>query len=224
MPGLLAIAGFGLFASAALYGGWGWLLVWPGANFLAVAVAYLMRAPGIFGKQSSGRLRSMRVFLLFPYFLYSWMTWWLQTRLSSEPLCHEVAPGIWLGRRASRAELPADLKLVVDLSSEFPVACGVVEDLDYLCEPTLDLTAPSKEKFPELIERLRACEVPAYIHCALGHGRSACVAAGVLLARGLAESFEEAEAKLKSVRPGVHLQRDQRRLVQEWWNTARPKP
>jgi protein-tyrosine phosphatase len=53
-----------------------------------------------------------------------------------------------------------------------------------------------------------------YIHCAVGHGRSATVAAAVLLARGLAANPREAVALLRRSRPLVRLTRVQRCVLE----------
>jgi protein-tyrosine phosphatase len=46
---------------------------------------------------------------------------------------------------------------------------------------------------------------PVYVHCAVGHGRSATFVAAYLLASGAADSPQQAIAFLKARRPGVHI-------------------
>ena len=54
---------------------------------------------------------------------------------------------------------------------------------------------------------------PVYVHCALGHGRSALIAAAVLLRRGIVSDVGAAESHLRERRPGVRLKGGQRRLL-----------
>lgn len=46
---------------------------------------------------------------------------------------------------------------------------------------------------------------PVYVHCALGHGRSACVVVAYLLSTGAVGTVAEGIRLLKSLRPGVRL-------------------
>ena len=52
-----------------------------------------------------------------------------------------------------------------------------------------------------------------YVHCAVGHGRSAALVAAVLLARGRAASVDEAEAQMRQKRPRVGLGPSQKALL-----------
>ncbi len=211
----LLLVGVGQGALAALGPRAAWLLAWSGISFVIVAAAYALRKPGVFGKRGDGTLAWGPCVLLLPYLLLTWLLWWCQTRFSQESVCDEVAPGLWLGRRPSAKELPPDVALVVDLTSEFGEPRAVRTGRAYLCLPTLDNAAPSREAFGEAVRRAAACDGAVYVHCALGHGRSALVAAAVLRARGLAGSPEEALAQIKQARPGVRLNRNQRAFLRE---------
>jgi protein-tyrosine phosphatase len=203
-----------LLVLAGALGGWAWLLAWPGASFLLLGAAYLGLGPRIYGKRPDGRLAWWALVPLFPYLLLTWVVWHLQRRLGKEPCASEVAPGLWVGRRPFPAELPPGVDLVVDLTAEFRPARGVTTGRDYLCLPTLDALAPEERPLAELVSRVASWPGVVYIHCALGHGRSALVAAGVLLARGLALDVESAERMIRQARPGVRLKRAQRRLLE----------
>jgi protein-tyrosine phosphatase len=202
----LAVIGFAL-------GYWGWALLWPALSFVIVAAAYAGLGPTVFGKRPDGRLAGWAVALLLPYLVLTWALWrWLR-RLGKEPCCHEVAPGLWLGRRPLPDEVPAGVDLVVDLTAEFPEPRGVCDGRTYLCLPTLDTLAPDERAFGELVRRVAGWPGTVYVHCASGHGRSATVAAAVLIARGLAGDVNEAEAMLRRARPGVRLKKAQRELL-----------
>jgi hypothetical protein len=182
---------------------------------LIVGIAYLRRDARVFGKRASdGRMTPLAVMVLFPYVALAWTLWQLKSRLAAEAAWHEVAPGIRLGRRPlSRAELPADTRCVVDLTSELPRALPEAPVARYLCLPTLDTSVASDAAFGELLERLVAEEGPLYVHCAMGHGRSATLAAALLVRRGLAADADQAIAALKAVRPGVSLHAVQREAL-----------
>jgi protein-tyrosine phosphatase len=50
----------------------------------------------------------------------------------------------------------------------------------------------------------------------MGYGRSATVAAAVLMAKGLAADEREAEKMLQTKRPGVRLKKQQRETLRRW--------
>jgi hypothetical protein len=196
-----------------------WLLLWPAVSFALVGVAYGGVGPRVFGKRPDGTLAPWALVVLFPYLALTWLLWHLARLVSRESCSHEIVPGVWLGRRALSHELPAGIELIVDLTAEFPRPTGVNIGRAYYCLPTLDATAPGEAGFRELVQRLAAWPGPVYVHCAAGHGRSATVVAGLLLARGLAADARQAEAALRKVRPGVRLNRAQRALLER---AARP--
>ncbi len=190
---------------------WGWLLVWFGASFLGVALAYSMGKPGAFGKDGSGRL-PWWVWLPFgPHLFFTWLSWQGMRRFGGEACCHQVAPGLWLGRRPYADELPPDVGLVVDLTCEFPRAEGVGLNRTYVCFPVLDGTAIDAERFSRVVDQAAGWKDRAvYIHCAIGHGRSAMVAAAVLIRKGLHADPDEAIRAIQRVRPRVGLSPGQR--------------
>lgn len=212
---VFSVFGAYLLAGAALLGGWGWLLAWPALSYLIVAAGYLGLGPRVFGKRGDGRRSWWAFVLLMPYLTLTWVLWHIYRRWGNRPCCHEVAPGLWLGRRPLRHELPADVALIVDVTAEFSPARGVVGGREYLTVPTLDGTPSREAEVRAVLARLAEQDGTVFIHCAAGHGRSALVAAGVLLARGLASDAKQAEEMLRAVRPGVRLNREQRRLLKQ---------
>lgn len=127
---------------------------------------------------------------------------------------HEVAPNLWLGLRLRAWELPEFITLVVDLTCEYTRhrqwTCA------YLCVPTLDDAVPDRAQYERAIVRVVNWSGPVYVHCAAGAGRSALLAAGVLLRRGLAATPAAAEAMLRERRAVVHLQPGQRQFLQQF--------
>lgn len=211
--GLLILAqGLALAGLAAQLGGWGWLLAWPAVASVVVAVAYLADWTWIFGKRADGSLRWLPHLLLGPFLWATWAVWHLARRLGREPASHEVVPGLWLGRRPFLEELPPGCALVVDMTAEFPAHKAILAGVPYVCIPTLDGTPPAAE-LEAVLQRIDDAAGPVYIHCAAGHGRSATLAACVLIRRGLAHDVHEAQARLRASRPSVRLHRAQRARV-----------
>jgi protein-tyrosine phosphatase len=212
-----------LAALAVLLRGPCWLLLWPALSFGLVGAAFAGLGPGVFGKRADGRLAGWAVALLLPYLALTWALWHLLRLTGREPCCHEVAPGVWVGRRAFARELPGGVSLVVDLTAEFPEPRAVTAGRGYLCLPTLDSAAPDPVGFAALLAKLKDHPGPVYIHCASGHGRSATVAGALLLARGRAAEPREAERLLRQVRPGIRLNKAQRALLRDYLD-HQPKP
>jgi protein-tyrosine phosphatase len=191
---------------------------WCGVSFLIVGIAYGWLGAKVFGKQSDGSMAWWAIALLWPYLLLTWSIWHVQRIAIKEKCCHEIGPGIWLGRRPFLQELPANINLIVDLTAEFPARPKVIAGKTYICLPTLDGMVPGDRPFRELIEQLVLWQGNMYIHCALGHGRSATVAAALLVAKKLAENGAQAEAAIASKRPQIGLTKVQRHLLKRVTN------
>ncbi|AKF82749.1 hypothetical protein MFUL124B02_30095 [Myxococcus fulvus 124B02] len=221
---------FGAFAGlltllAFQLGGWAWGLCWPAVSFAGVALAYSGAGPSVFGKRVDGRMRPWAVVALLPYLLLSWLTWGLARRLSREPSHAEVAPGLFIGRRVLRGELPFTPRTVVDLTSEFFEPAPLRDVEHYIAFPILDGMAPELTVLAEHVERCARLPTPLYVHCAQGHGRTGLVAAALLVARGLSPEVTSALERVRGARPGVRLSDGQRAVLEALgaW-LARPGP
>jgi protein-tyrosine phosphatase len=200
-------------ALAIDYRGPAWVLVWPGASFLFAGAAYAGAGPGIFGKRPDGSMTLIRLLAVFPYVGLAWCIWAVVRQISSEAPAHEVAARLWIGRRPTRGELPNNVDLIVDLTCELWESAAVRSARTYLCIPTLDGSMPSISQLQELVERIMQFDGVALIHCAQGHGRSAAVAAAVLVTRGDADDVDQAIRQIQHVRPAVRVSQSQRRAV-----------
>jgi protein-tyrosine phosphatase len=210
-----SIVGISLASAGAWLGGAGWLLLWPAFSYLLIAAAYARLGPRVCGKRPDGGMAWWAVLLLLPFLLATWFGWRVIRHFTREACCHEVAPGVWVGRRPLPGDLPSDATLIIDLTAEFPVRKAVRHGRTYLCVPTLDATAPDAAALREAVETAAAWPGPVYIHCALGHARSATAAAAVLIRRGLAADADEAVARLQRARPRVRLEKPQQRLLEQ---------
>ena len=217
---LAALAAF----AAVLASGW---LLWPlrvaGAaaalSFLLVAIAYYGAGPRLLLKRSSGRRHPAAWLVHWPHFALTALAYRVSRIVAREPAYVEVAPNVFLGcrltaREARRAEA-AGWVAVLDLAAELPEVRPLRELANYRSLPVLDATAMSLERLRDAVEWVKrhAANGPVYVHCALGHGRSALVAAAYLLAVGLAADAKSAVKRLRALRPGVRLSRSQRRSL-----------
>jgi protein-tyrosine phosphatase len=189
-----------------------WILLWPAAVLLAVAIVYLVGAPRALGKRSDGTLAWWAWLAWAPLFGYMRLLHELARSLTDEPVANEVAPGVWVGRRPRRHELPPGIAIVVDLCAELPAGPGVAEGRRYLAIPTLDATSPTPEQIARAVDAMLAAGGSAFVHCAFGHGRSATVAAALLIRRGDA-TLDDVEHLLQARRPRIGLNAQQRRAL-----------
>ena len=216
---LLTLLGLAQVALAHAAGPLSWLLGWSGLSWVLAGCAYGGLGTRVFGKRRDGKMAWISICLLLPYLAVTWLLWHAQRLMTREPAHNEIAPGLWLGRRCSNKELPPGIGLIVDLTAEFSEPRDLRAGRSYLCVPTLDASVPSVEAFQELIRAIAATREPVYVHCALGHGRSATVVVAALLARGNASSLEQAEQRVRLARPSTHINAVQRRLLQRWSST-----
>lgn len=178
-------------------------------SFTIVTLGYAALGPRIYGKsESSGRVSWVFWVALLPVHALNALAFQLVRRLSDERWCDEVLPGILLGRRLAGSE-QALLKdrgvaSTLDLTSEFEDP-AFVRALPHKTIAVLDDAAPTAEQLREGVAWLLAAPRPTWVHCALGHGRSATFVAALALATGAASDPASAEALLRKIRPGVRL-------------------
>jgi protein-tyrosine phosphatase len=204
----LALGGLQIYHAAEWGSGWS-LLLWPGAAFSLVGLAYLASAPGLLGKRPDGRIGLASLLAFLPYLLLIWGIW-IARRLSRENPWDEVAPGLFLGSWPASGRLPPGVAVVVDMTAEFPARSSVVLGHDYICLPTLDTGVPALGSFASVARRVAGSAAPVYVHCGVGHGRSALMAAAILLCRGVVRTQPEAIDVLRTARPRVRLGANQR--------------
>jgi protein-tyrosine phosphatase len=211
-------------ALAVQRGGWAWLLLWPGISSALVGTGYAGLGARVFGKRSNGRYVLWAVVIHLPYLLITLVVWHLLRIALPENAADAIAPGIWVARRPLRLEIPPDVRWIVDVTAEFFVATGVRSRCRYICYPTLDGHVCDAAEFAGIVRDVAALEGGILIHCAQGHGRSAALAAALLIARGVVDDLEGAERLLITSRPKVRLKPSQRALVKQFAARQRPAP
>ena len=199
---------------------------WPALPFLYVALSFALLSlayagvgPRLLLKRASGR-RSAWGWLLFgPYFLLTGMAFHLYRVLSLELAFAQVMPNLFFGRRLTFQEARR-LKWVgvLDLACEFEEIGLLRDSSGYRSLPVLDGTSPTEQQMRSVVGWLEEAvpSGPVFVHCALGHGRSACVVIAYLLSVGLVASAAEGEGLLRSLRRGVWLNATQRQQLRKF--------
>lgn len=187
-----------------------------GAAFTLVGLGYAGVGPRVFLKRSDGRLPLLSHALFWPYFALNHASLWLYRRGTGATPHDELAPGVFLGARLRTHDVPGllehDVRAVLDLTAEFGELTALRDPLQYRCIPLLDATAPSDAALDDgvsWIEQQRE-HGAVYVHCALGHGRSATFVAAYLVAADIVESADAAEERIARLRPRAGLNDAQR--------------
>ncbi len=210
---LLAILGASLGALAFATRGCGAIvLAWCGASFFSVGVLYAIAGHRSFGKRADGTVSLARLAWI-PFLAIMRVVHETHRLYSGERASDEIAPGLHVGRRPRRHELPAGVTLVVDMCTEFPAARDIASACDYVCVPTLDGAPPSPRELARAVEAVLAAKGPVLVHCAAGHGRSAMVALLASIVRGTWLDLDTAERAARAIRPGIRLNGPQRRAA-----------
>lgn len=201
---------------------------WLGLALLVVAAAYALSKPALLMKTADGRLPLRAWIVLGPYLAANHLLFLLRRTFSREPPAHEIVPGLWLGRWPGFGGVPAlhaaGIRSVLDLTSEYPRRPAGGEEAAYLNLGVLDYSAPSPSQLRKAIafisERLDAG--PVYVHCAVGHGRSAMVVAAWLVASGRVPDLAAALALVRSKRPRVLMTGAQQRALRAFAENTPP--
>lgn len=191
-----------------------------------LGLAYAVRRPGLLLKRQDGRLSALGYFLYWPYLLMNVVLLRAVSRWGRRRPLDEIDRGLYLGRRLGSGEEglleTLGVRAVLDLTCELAEPLPMRRRGAYLCLPLLDTTAPTLEQLRAgaawIGERL--AEGPVYVHCALGHGRSATFVAAWLLLSGRVASAEEAVDRIRAARPGIGLHPSQRARLRELEESA----
>ncbi|GAA4352995.1 phosphatase PAP2/dual specificity phosphatase family protein [Variovorax defluvii] len=203
LAALYAAGGLLFFGAALVLGGLGLWLNWAAFALVLVALNYAGFGARGFGMDRHGRMRWSARWLFAPYRVGAALNARCWTR--GLPASVEVAPGVRLGRRPSRAEWEAAGRpALVGLCAELqlpPVPAA-------RCVPMLDLALPPAQQLRRaavVIEGLRSRGQPVWVCCALGFSRSAASVVAWLGLHGTAASFDAAHAAVRQARPQIVL-------------------
>lgn len=197
-------------------------ILWTGVACLMASIAWLLptktgatnhRVRWIFGKRDDGTRTWWSTILLLPFLGPVWLYWHVRRPRLEEAPWHELLPDLVIGRRLLDSEFDLDVDHIVDLTCEYSAAPGQRRHKGYLCLPIVDGAAPPVAVLQQYSEKLQQLEGRIYLHCAEGHGRTATMAAMLLLARGVATDVEDALEKVFSVRPKARPYAGQLRVL-----------
>ena len=203
----IAVAGTACAVLAALGRGpirvvWLWTAVACGVGSLA----YVRNRPGWLGKRR-GRFTT-RTLVMLPYVVAfrvacELMRWW---RGPDRPTA--IAPGLWIGGRATARSVPPGVRVIVDLVAEYPAPRALRLRPGYRGFTVIDGgQPPTPAAFVALVADLVAGGEEILVHCDSGRGRAPTLAVAILIARGLAPDVGAAVAMLRARRPVVALTR-----------------
>ncbi|MDM0106723.1 phosphatase PAP2/dual specificity phosphatase family protein [Variovorax sp. J22R24] len=206
LAGGYAAGGVLCFTLALGMGGAMLWLCWPALSLVLVALNYAGLGARGFRMDCRGRMHWAARWLFAPYRLGAALNARLWTR--SLPASVEVAPGLRLGRRPTRAEWqaagePALLSLCAEL--QLPNVPGA------RCVPMLDLTVPSPlqlQRAVNAIDARREAGQTVWVCCALGFSRSAASVIGWLGLHGTARTMGAAHESVRRARPQIVLRTD----------------
>jgi protein-tyrosine phosphatase len=203
--------------------GWGSAaFVYAAFSFLLLTVAYAGAGSGMFLKRGDGRRYPLAWLLFAPYFGLNALSFWLYRRSHRGPAYASVAPNLFFGRRLTTREAAEAKSLgwcaVLDLAAEFAEVEPLRRVPRYRSLPLLDATAPTEDQLRGAVAWLRESmqSGPVYVHCALGHGRTATVLLAYLLTAGRVSTIRDGLKLLRSLRAGAGLHRGQARLLREF--------
>ena len=195
----------------------GGLLAWIGFGFAYGGLAYFWERPQLFAKGQEGRLGAAPTLLCLPGLALNYLRWWLERRLGAERVNDEVAPGLHVGGLPAPADLPPGTRTIVDLTCEFFAHPRVAEHAGYRTYPMLDDSFVEPDELEAIVRTLLDAPTPILIHCAVGHSRSASLAAAYGIARGDFEDVDSAERAMQVARPRIRYTSIQRERLTRWY-------
>ncbi|RYX85430.1 hypothetical protein EON83_05545 [bacterium] len=196
--------------------------------WLGVGFAYAGAGGRLFGKRREGRLRWWSA-AFWPFHLLNYALLGAFRRSKKENAFDLIDDNVLLGcqlRARDEAELaPRQVRAVLDLTCEFAEA-PFLRRLNYRSIPLLDTHAPTLEQLREGADFLvqNAAFGPVYVHCALGHGRSALFVAAYLLQSGQAKTADEAIGLIRAKRPRIGLHPGQRAVLERFVDAQNSAP
>ncbi|HDN27921.1 MAG TPA: hypothetical protein ENG03_12675 [Thioploca sp.] len=190
--------------------------------FLGVGCAFWLEKPGLFLKKTAGSLSPISYLIFWPYLVLNTIALGLFRLFSRENALDEIIPNLYLGCQLWIGDykrfVSKGIKSTLDLTSEFSEVSFIRTGQNYLCIPLLDTRAPTLNQLEEAVLWIsaRLSEGPVFVHCALGHGRSATMVAGFLIKHGMVNNAKEAIEFIKVRRPSVELHPKQLTVLEQF--------
>ena len=209
---ILTLLGVVLVTFGLVERGWFLVMVWFGCDFLVLGIAHLRGWHRVFGKRADGTLPLWSWLVFLPLLIYTAVVWHLVRVFSREPVRNAVTEQLVIGRRLLSFEVEGEFDNFIDLTAEFLEPSSIRRSPSYRSFPILDGGAPSPEALRAAVTSLRPGRT--FVHCAQGHGRTGLFALALLLSSGVVRSVEDGLRMLTAARPGIRLNKEQRRCIQ----------
>lgn len=186
---------------------------------VSIASHPYINLPLLLGKSSDGSFPIWSQIMFSPYLYFVRFFSTLRRLTSGEPPYSEIYDGLFVGGWPSCLDkLPPGNPAVIDCTCELPRK-KEVSGLAYLCVPVWDTRAPQPAEIESAVRwacRKRSQNIPIFVHCAYGHGRSVAVMCALLVALGLAEDWKNAEKMIRERRPYIRMNSLHRSALDEW--------
>jgi protein-tyrosine phosphatase len=196
--------------------------------FFGVGLAFGLKKPRVLLKAKNGRLSLFSYIFFWPYLLLNNLSLGVYRLISRENPIDEIIPNLYLGYKPWRIDkekfIQKGIRSVVDLTSEFGEAGFILKNFNYLSVPLLDARPPTQDQLRNTVawidEQLKNGGV--FVHCALGHGRSATIIGAYLLNAKITSKVQYAVDFIKSKRPKINLHRGQFLVLQQYMKANLP--
>ena len=140
---------------------------------------------------------------------------WVYRFVSREDPFNTIDDELVIGRRLLPSEVPSGFDNHIDLTAEFeepkPIRCYD----GYLSFPILDGGIPTMKSLDKVLKAIEKGKT--YIHCAQGHGRTGLFAIALLHHRQEISTVSEGIRLLQNQRPGLDLNRTQRKFLERYF-------
>ncbi|XP_076920774.1 uncharacterized protein LOC143581991 [Bidens hawaiensis] len=174
--------------------------------------------PMLLSKNPDGSFPIWSLIMFSPYLYFVRLFSAIRRLKSKEDPYSEVADGLFVGGwPSSNEKMPPGNPAVVDCTCELPRVLR--NGNGYLCVPTWDTRAPDPGAIESAVKwacRKRSQNVPVFVHCAYGHGRSVAVTCALLVELGVVDDWKNAEKLIKDKRPYIRMNALHRKALEEW--------
>jgi len=194
-------------------------LFFAGLGWLGAALAWGLGRPAVLGKTARGEVPRGRWPILWSWWLFRYVLYELERSWTGESPLDEVVEGVWIGRwliRGERRAMDPSGWAVLDLTAELP---ATFQGEVYLSVPVLEHTPPTPDQLDSVdafMSAQRAAGRRIYVHCAMGHTRSATAVVAWRLRQDPELSLDQSIADLQRARPRTGIGSAHRAVLNTW--------
>ncbi|CAM8942611.1 unnamed protein product [Rhodiola kirilowii] len=186
---------------------------------VAIASHPHINVPLLLGKRPDGSFPMWSKIMFSPLLYFVRIFSSIRRAVSREEPYTEICDGVYVGGWPCTADsMPPGSPAVIDCTAELPRRAEFAGQA-YLCIPTWDTRSPQPMEIESAVKwacQKRALNMPVFIHCAYGHGRSVAVTCALLVALGVVEDWKSAEKFIRGKRPYIRMNALHRAALEEW--------